>query len=165
MDFKNTQIILRDIFESEKDPLLALQSICDTLLTIDYYHWVGFYFMNNTTNTLHLGPFAGEPTDHIKIPFGKGICGQVALSGESFLVEDVSAQENYIACNLNTKSEIVVPLYANKKLVGQIDIDSEKANAFNQEDELFLKDLNAIIAVYFGNFLLRQQKELEANNN
>jgi GAF domain-containing protein len=162
MDYRETKIQLRDIFENEKEATKALQLICNALHTkLEHYNWVGFYFMNNKTLRLTLGPFAGEPTEHVSIPYGQGICGQVAESGETFLVDDVSAQSNYIACSISTKSEIVVPLFVNDTLVGQIDIDSEKPKAFTTGDELFLKDLNAIIAQYYGAFLIKQQQELE----
>jgi GAF domain-containing protein len=114
---------------------------------INYYDWVGFYFAEHDDKTLHLGPFAGEPTDHKVIPFGKGICGQVAESNSTFLVEDVHAQDNYIACSLTVKSEIVVPLFLNGKNIGQIDIDSNTKNAFSEKDDEFLSHLNEKISV------------------
>lgn len=124
-----------------------LYKICQYLeQNISHYDWVGFYFANHEKKTLHLGPFAGEPTDHKVIPFGKGICGQVAESNDTFLVEDVNAQDNYIACSINVKSEIVVPLFVDGKNIGQIDIDSNKVNAFSTEDEALLKAINASIA-------------------
>lgn len=109
------------------------------------YDWVGFYFAEQSTKTLHLGPFAGEPTDHKVIPFGKGICGQVAESHETFLVDDVNAQDNYIACSINVKSEIVVPLFINDKNVGQIDIDSHTKDGFSDADEKLLAQINQMI--------------------
>lgn len=118
----------------------TLQSICDVLKTsIDYYDWVGFYFRDGTTETLKLGPYAGAPTDHTTIPFGKGICGQVAVSNQNFVVPDVSAQDNYISCSINVKSEIVIPLFVDGKNIGQIDIDSNTLNPFTKSDERFLE--------------------------
>ena len=104
-----------------------------------YYNWVGFYFKNGTKNELKLGPYVGEPTDHIIIPFGKGICGQVAVSNENFVVPDVSAQDNYIACSITVKAEIVIPIFVNNENIGQIDIDSNTPNPFTEEDERFLE--------------------------
>lgn len=109
------------------------------------YDWVGFYFAKHSAQTLHLGPFAGEPTDHKVIPFGKGICGQVAESHETFLVEDVKAQDNYISCSINVKSEIVVPLFVDGKNVGQIDIDSHTKNAFTEYDKKLLTQINRLV--------------------
>ncbi|MGB5460542.1 MAG: GAF domain-containing protein [Eudoraea sp.] len=124
-----------------------LQQICDLLReNISYYDWVGFYFKNGTKDELKLGPYSGEPTDHTIIPFGKGICGQVALSNENFVVPDVKAQDNYIACSINVKAEIVVPLFVNGENIGQIDIDSNTADPFNKDDEEFLEFVNKEVA-------------------
>ena len=125
----------------------TLEEICVYLQNeVAHYDWVGFYMANHETQTLHLKAFAGIPTDHTVIPFGKGICGQVAISNENFLVDDVSAQDNYIACDIHVKSEIVIPLFAQGKNIGQIDIDSNKINAFSTKDAQFLEQLNAAIA-------------------
>ncbi len=127
-----------------------LLKICELLnQNIDYYNWVGFYFANHETKTLHLGPYVGAPTDHTVIPFGKGICGQVAESNQNFVVPDVSAQDNYIACSFTVKSEIVVPLFVNGKNIGQIDIDSHEINPFSSEDERFLEFVNQQVAKLF----------------
>ena len=117
-----------------------LLSICELLETnINYYNWVGFYFKNGEKNELKLGPYVGEPTDHTIIPFGKGICGQVAVSNENFVVPDVTAQDNYIACSITVKAEIVVPIFINGENIGQIDIDSNTPDPFAVEDEQFLE--------------------------
>ena len=117
-----------------------LQSICDYLENeISYYDWVGFYFKNGDKNELKLAQFTGEPTDHIIIPFGKGICGQVAVSNENFVVQDVTEQDNYISCGWKVKSEIVIPIFVNKENIGQIDIDSHTANTFTEADEELLE--------------------------
>ena len=124
-----------------------LQEICDFLREkISYYNWVGFYFKNGDKEELKIGPYAGETTDHTIIPFGKGICGQVAVSNENFVVPDVQAQDNYIACSINVKSEIVVPLFVNGENVGQIDIDSNTPDPFSEADERFLEFINAEVA-------------------
>ena len=117
-----------------------LLKICELLSdSIDYYNWVGFYFANHEAKTLHLGPYVGAETDHTVIPFGKGICGQVAVSNANFVVPDVAAQDNYIACSFTVKSEIVVPLFVNGENIGQIDIDSHVINPFTEKDERFLE--------------------------
>ncbi len=136
--------ILQDI-ELEKDQ--RLQQVCVLLKkSISYYDWVGFYFRNGEKEELILGPYAGEPTDHTIIPFGKGICGQVAVSNKNFVVPDVSAQDNYIACSLTVRSEIVVPLFINGENIGQIDIDSNTPDPFTVKDERFLELVNAEVA-------------------
>ena len=127
-----------------------LFKICALLeQNIDYYTWVGFYFANHATQTLHLGPYVGAPTDHTEIPFGKGICGQVAVSNQNFVVPDVAAQDNYIACSFTVKSEIVVPLFVNGENIGQIDIDSNVLDPFTTADERFLEFVNEEVAKLF----------------
>ena len=127
-----------------------LQKICFLLHEhIDYYDWVGFYFRNGDKEELILGPYVGEKTDHTVIPFGKGICGQVAVSNKNFVVPDVSAQDNYIACSLSVKSEIVVPIFVDGENIGQIDIDSELLDAFSEADERFLEYVNSGVARLF----------------
>ncbi|WKW47007.1 GAF domain-containing protein [Myroides sp. JBRI-B21084] len=141
---------LTNLLKQHKSVDERLQDICNFLQTeIPYFDWVGFYFANNSTKTLHLGPFAGLPTDHTVIPFGKGICGQVAVSNETFLVDDVKAQNNYISCNMHVKSEIVVPIITNGINIGQIDIDSNTLNAFSEADKELLEWLtNQISELY-----------------
>ncbi len=124
-----------------------LTKVCELLQEhISYYDWVGFYFANEAEKTLHLKAFAGEPTDHTVIPFGKGICGQVAISNNNFVVPDVQAQDNYIACSITVKAEIVIPLFKDGKNIGQIDIDSNTADPFTEEDERFLEWVNEQVA-------------------
>ena len=143
---KITEIVIQfDISTNEK-----LANICQLLHDeVDYYNWVGFYFANQETQTLHLGSYVGAETDHTVIPFGKGICGQVAVSNQNFVVPDVSAQDNYIACSFTVKSEIVVPLFGNGKNIGQIDIDSHVLNPFSETDERFLEFVNEEVAKLF----------------
>ena len=130
---------------SSKD--LTLQLICNLLKAeIPHYDWVGFYFKNGNKNELKLGPYSGIPTDHTIIPFGKGICGQVAVSNQNFVVPDVKAQDNYIACSISVKSEIVVPLFVNGKNIGQIDIDSNTTDPFTDADERFLEFVCQLVA-------------------
>ena len=120
-----------------------LLAICQLLNeNVEYYNWVGFYFANHENKTLHLGPYVGAETDHTVIPFGKGICGQVAESNANFVVPDVKAQDNYIACSFTVKSEIVVPLFVNGINIGQIDIDSHVIDPFTEADERFLEFVN-----------------------
>jgi GAF domain-containing protein len=127
-----------------------LKQICELLeQNISYYNWVGFYFRNGNKEELLLGPYVGAPTDHTVIPFGKGICGQVAVSNENFVVPDVAAQDNYIACSFTVKSEIVVPLFVNGENIGQIDIDSNVLDPFTAADERFLEFVNSEIAKLF----------------
>ncbi len=119
---------------------LILQKICDELKqNVPHYDWVGFYFKNGNKNELKLAQFSGEPTNHTIIPFGKGICGQVAISNENFIVQDVSEQDNYISCGYRVKSEIVIPVFVNGENIGQIDIDSHTINPFTKKDTELLE--------------------------
>ena len=113
---------------------------------IQYYNWTGLYWMNDLKGQLELGAYVGEATDHTSIPYGRGICGQVAVSGATFEVPDVHAQDNYLACSLATKSEIVVPIYLEEKLIGQIDIDSHELDPFTAEDHSLLEWVSEFIA-------------------
>ena len=146
-----TITLKEDVLAITQNPKLTvedkLSEICSLLKeAVSYYDWVGFYFKNGDKDELKLGPYAGEPTDHTIIPFGKGICGQVAVSNENFVVPDVQAQDNYIACDIHVKSEIVIPLFKNGENIGQIDIDSKVADPFTQADEDFLEFVNAEVS-------------------
>ncbi|MEQ5790404.1 GAF domain-containing protein [Muricauda sp. NFXS6] len=139
--------VLEIIKDENKSIDTRLGEICELLRNnVDHYDWVGFYFKNGDKNELKLGPYAGAPTDHTIIPFGKGICGQVAVSNKNFVVPDVAAQDNYIACSITVKAEIVVPLFVNSENVGQIDIDSNTPDPFTEEDERFLEFVNQKVA-------------------
>jgi len=148
MPFKSLRPKIKTILTNQQETTKQrLTEVCELLQsTIQYYDWVGFYFANHEAKTLHLEAFAGEPTDHVVIPFGKGICGQVAESNENFVVADVKAQTNYIACSLHVKAEIVIPLFKDGKNIGQIDIDSNTENPFSTEDERFLEWVNEQVA-------------------
>jgi L-methionine (R)-S-oxide reductase len=140
MNFEHLKPQISFLIEKSSSVEATLLSICKLLKSeVSYYDWVGFYFKNGDKNELKLGPYAGTPTDHSIIPFGKGICGQVAVSNQNFVVPDVKAQDNYIACSLSVKSEIVVPLFVDGKNMGQIDIDSNTADPFTAADERFLE--------------------------
>ncbi|NKI31703.1 GAF domain-containing protein [Croceivirga thetidis] len=145
--FEALKSSVEEILQSNKTAEDKMLAICQALQdAVDYYDWVGFYFKNGNKRELKLGPYVGEPTDHTIIPFGKGICGQVAESNQNFVVPDVAAQDNYIACSLTVKSEIVVPLFKNGENIGQIDIDSNTPDPFSEEDERFLEWVNAKVA-------------------
>lgn len=124
----------------------SLNFVCEFLQkNIKGYDWVGYYF-HNDKNQLVLKTYFGLKTDHTIIPFGKGICGQTAESNMHIIVDDVNDEENYISCNIDVKSEIVVPLFSNNKNIGQIDIDSNTIGRFTLDDLKFLKKINILIA-------------------
>lgn len=112
-----------------------LQSICNLLEeSVEPFDWVGFYLASeNEQEMLVLGPYTGEPTDHIHIPFGTGICGQAAATLDTFVVQDVSKADNYLACSIDVKSEIVVPILKEGEFIGELDIDSHTRNAITPD--------------------------------
>jgi L-methionine (R)-S-oxide reductase len=110
-----------------------------------HYSWVGIYLVEG--DDLVLGPWKGpEATEHVRIPIGQGICGAAAASGKTEVVDDVNADPRYLACFASTRSEIVVPIAYEGRVVGEIDIDSDKPAAFTEEDRIFLERVAALIA-------------------
>lgn len=132
---------LSSILESPKhNTEEKLEKVCHLLdQEISYFNWTGFYFKNGDKDELKLGPYVGAPTDHDIIPYGKGICGQVAVSNETFVVPDVHEQDNYLSCSIDTKAEIVVPIFKDGQNIGQIDIDSHTIDPFTAEDRELLE--------------------------
>ncbi|MFP3872356.1 MAG: GAF domain-containing protein [Candidatus Natronoplasma sp.] len=117
-----------------------LKEVCRILhKDLENYDWVGFYLVED--GELVLGPFVGEPTEHTNIDLGEGVCGQAAESEETFVVDDVSQEENYLSCSLKTESEIVVPIFKDGEVVGEIDIDSHEKARFGEEDEELLEEI------------------------
>lgn len=125
-----------------------LAAICALLAAeMSGYDWVGFYLSDpNNPRELQLGPFTGAPTEHTRIPFGRGICGQVAESHRTMVVADVTAAENYLACSMDVRSEIVVPILVAGSFVGQLDIDSHETNRFTPADREFCEAICARLA-------------------
>jgi L-methionine (R)-S-oxide reductase len=101
---------------------------------VPHYNWVGIYTMDPDQRRLDLLCLEGLPTEHISIPYGKGICGQVAESGEALFVDDVRLEDNYISCNVLVRSEVVYPIFSGDRLMAQLDIDSNKTRPFGPED-------------------------------
>lgn len=134
---------ISEVLKSKVDRDEKLETVCKLLRdNVSYYNWVGFYIVDRKRQKeLVLGPFEGEPTEHARISFGRGICGQAAERRKTFLVQDVSKETNYLSCSANVKSEIVVPIFKNEKVVGELDIDSHALSPFTKEDETFLKKL------------------------
>ncbi len=146
LDFLTEKI--REIAKGELDKNAKLEAICKLLKdNVSHYDWAGFYLVDKTRqNELILGPFEGEPTEHVRIQFGRGICGQAAQLKRTFVAQDVSKETNYLSCSLNVKSEIVMPIFKNGKIVGELDIDSHTLSAFTHEDEVFLRKICKIVS-------------------
>lgn len=133
-----------------RNPQDLLSRICELLKQeIYHYDWVGFYVLDQEKNELVLGPFVGKPTPHTHIAVGKGICGQVAESGQTMVVQDVTQVENYISCGLDVQSEIVVPVLKNGKFVAELDIDSHSPAPFTHEDNEFLSKVCTLLTDLF----------------
>ncbi len=148
------QTILDEIrrFASGAADLERIQQFTVSLIAerLPYYNWAGFYMLDPADkNTLALGPFHGAPTEHTRIPVTEGICGAAVAQGETVIVDDVSSDPRYLACSIETRSEIVVPIRANGRIVGEIDIDSHDLKAFGAGDREFLEECAAI----FGKML------------
>jgi len=141
----------RDIVDGQLDKYEKLEAICNLLRdNIPYYDWVGFYLVDQTREKeLLLGPFKGEPTEHVRILFGRGICGQAAEMKKTLIVQDVSKEINYLSCSPKVKSEIVVPIFKNGEVVGELDIDSHTLSPFTDEDAPFLEKICEIVSKLF----------------
>lgn len=116
---------------------------------VPYYNWTGFYFMQD--GLLQLGPYIGRPTEHVKIKVGQGICGRAVAENSTIVVDDVTKEENYLACSIETKSEIVVPIRVGDEIVGEIDIDSDEKSAFDDDDRRFLEAVADIVSKKLAN--------------
>jgi L-methionine (R)-S-oxide reductase len=128
-----------------------LRGVCETLhQERSAYDWVGFYLAEGEKQELVLGPYVGARTEHTRIPFGKGICGQVALSKETLVVPDVAAEDNYLSCSTDVKSEIVIPIVVGDRFVAQIDIDSHSLGRFGTSDRSLLQKLALALAPHFA---------------
>ena len=111
----------------------------------EHYSWVGIYLVEG--DDLVLGPWKGpEATEHVRIPVGQGVCGAAAASGETEIVDDVNADPRYLACFPSTRSEIVVPISHEGRVIGEIDIDSDRPAAFTDDDRAFLENVAELIA-------------------
>lgn len=116
---------------------------------VSHYHWVGFYVAEPDNRQLRLGVFAGDATEHTLIPYGKGVCGQVALSERTLMIPDVQAEDNYLSCSASVRSEIVLPVLKDGRFVAQLDIDSHSADPFTDADRRFLEHVCEIAAAWF----------------
>ena len=132
----------------------ALKSLQEDVVTaiserLPHYNWVGFYMLDpSDPKMLALGPFVGEPTPHVRNPLDQGICGAAVASRATIVVDDVNADPRYLSCSIKTRSEIVVPIFVDGKVVGEIDIDSHTPAAFTDADRAFLEEVARIVGNY-----------------
>lgn len=140
-------------FATSARDLSALQNFIVEIIPkhLLYYNWTGFYMLDpDDPETLVLGPFRGAQTEHIRIPISQGICGAAVAQGNSIIIDDVTVDPRYLACSIETRSEIVVPIRVNGKIVGEIDIDSHEPSAFGPEDRVFLEECAEILGAYIA---------------
>ena len=129
----------------ERDPARAMEEAVRLLAAgMPAYTWVGIYRLEG--DELVLGPFVGRPSPHTRIPLGRGICGAAATQKATIIVDDVNADPRYLACSLETRSEIVVPILLRGEVLGEIDIDSDQPAAFDDADRVLLEKVAALLA-------------------
>jgi L-methionine (R)-S-oxide reductase len=152
-----TQILSQvSAFAGSANDLASLQNFIVELIPqrLPYCNWTGFYMLDpDDSETLVLGSFHGAPTEHVRIPVSQGICGAAVAQNDTVIVDDVHSDPRYLACSLETRSEIVVPIRANDAVVGEIDIDSHDLAAFSAQDKEFLEKCAAVV----GGFMERTQ--------
>jgi len=139
LNYHEAERKIKDIISQKNSSVLS--DVIDFLFdNFDHYSWIGIYVVRG--NDLILGPWRGpQATDHTKITVGKGICGSAAATGKTEVIDDVSSDDRYLSCFISTKSEIVVPIKKRNSVIAEIDIDSDKKNAFTKDDKKFLEKI------------------------
>lgn len=139
-------ILERDLTRDEK-----LFAVCELLADrVDDFDWVGFYLAaEDEEEILVLGPFVGDPTDHVRIPYGRGICGQVAVSHQTYVSQNVHAEDNYIACSTDVHAEIVVPIMKNGNFIAQLDVDSHRPHSITPEKRALIEEICKLLPQEF----------------
>jgi len=147
LDHGDALNLIRQAVAEAPGPEAAAQRAVEELHErFPHYDWVGIYWVDTNGTDLVLGPWIGpEATEHTRIPIGVGICGAAAASGQTEIVEDVTADQRYLACFATTRSEIVVPMLVEGQVVGEIDIDGTDPGAFTETDRLFLEEIAALL--------------------
>jgi L-methionine (R)-S-oxide reductase len=135
---------IREQLADVDDPTAAMTRAIAALKTIPHYTWAGIYLLEG--DELVLGPYLGKPSPHTRIPLGRGICGAAATAGATIVVDDVNSDPRYLACSVETKSEIVVPIMRGGVVRGEIDIDSDRPAAFTDDDRQLLERVAALLA-------------------
>jgi L-methionine (R)-S-oxide reductase len=145
IDYRAVESRVRAAIASAPDGPAALErAVAEIKASMPDYTWVGIYLRRG--DELVLGPFVGKPSPHTRIPVGRGICGAAAAEKQTIVVDDVNADERYLACSLETRSEIVVPIMRDGTVLGEIDVDSDRAAAFGAEDRALLEAIARTLA-------------------
>ena len=136
---------VREAIAGERDAERAMRATVESLADhLPHYTWTGIYLLDG--NELCLGPYVGTPSPHTRIPLGRGICGAAATEKATIVVDDVNADPRYLACSLETRSEIVVPIMQGSEVLGELDIDSDRPAAFGAADRELLEQVAALLA-------------------
>ncbi len=143
-DFAAVERDVLAVIASTRDAAEAMTRTVAALSTLPHYTWTGIYLLEG--DDLVLGPFVGAPSPHTRIPVGRGICGAAASERQTIVVDDVQADPRYLACSLETRSEIVVPIMRGGRVLGEIDIDSDHPAAFGAPDRALLARVAARLA-------------------
>ena len=135
---------IREELSEINESIPAMTRVVEILKRDPRYTWVGIYLVQG--DELVLGPYLGKPSPHTRIPLGRGICGAAATSRTTVIVDDVNSDPRYLACSLDTQSEIVVPILRNGDVLGEIDIDSDGRAAFGPDDRQLLEQAAALLS-------------------
>ena len=144
MDHEQLLTPIRSAIAAAPNGKAAMQQAVRLLKDVPHYTWVGIYLIEG--EELVLGPFLGKPSPHSRIPLGRGICGAAATEKQTIIVDDVNADPRYLACSIETKSEIVVPIMNGPDVLGEIDIDSDRPAAFGDADRALLEQVAGLLA-------------------
>jgi len=145
VDSEQLLIAIRSAIAAAPNANAAMQQAVRLLKdAMPHYTWAGIYLIDG--EELVLGPFLGKPSPHTRIPLGRGICGAAATAKATIIVDDVNADPRYLACSLETKSEIVVPILNGPEVLGEIDIDSDRPAAFGAGDRALLEQVASLLA-------------------
>ncbi|MFN0206991.1 MAG: fumarylacetoacetate hydrolase family protein [Planctomycetota bacterium] len=145
---RKVKLQIAHAIQTARDGGEAFDRTVALLDTLPHFHWTGIYRVE-PDGTLGLGPFRGKATEHTKIPVGRGVCGRAIASDATVVVDDVTTDPDYLACSIETRSEIVVPIRVNGKPVAELDLDSDTPSAFDTNDRAFLES----VAQLLGSFL------------
>jgi len=145
IDYSAIERRIRDAVKAAADPAAAMAGAVGLLRDqVPHYTWAGIYLLED--DELVLGPYAGKPSPHTRIPLGRGICGAAASEQATIVVDDVNGDPRYLACSLDTQSEIVVPIMRGSRVLGEIDIDSDTRAAFGPADRRLLESVASILS-------------------
>jgi GAF domain-containing protein len=144
-DYRALEADVRDRLAETSHAIDAMTTLVNILKArVRHYTWVGIYQL--VGDELILGPYLGTPSPHTRIPLGRGICGAAATEKQTIVVDDVTSDARYLACSLETQSEIVVPIMRDGRVLGEIDIDSDQPAAFGEDDRRLIEAAAAILA-------------------